>query len=108
LSTIEAKYVTEIEACKELIWLKNSLKKLGKEQEAPSLHSDSQRAIDLANNSIRTKHIDAQYHFICKLLKDGVFSLLKIHMSPNPVDILTKVIRVEKLKICSASVGLQA
>jgi len=58
------------------------LKELEKEQEAPSLHSDNQSAVDLAKNPVyhnRTKHIDVWYHFICKLLKDGVFSLVKIH-----------------------------
>jgi len=41
----------------------------------PSLYSDSQSAIDFANNPgyhDRTKHIDVWYHFICILLKNGV------------------------------------
>ena len=52
------------------------LKEIGKEHEAPSLHTNSQSAIDIANNPIyhvRAKHIDARYHFIRKMLKDGVF-----------------------------------
>ena len=51
-------------------------KELGKKQEALSLHNDSQSKIDLANNPAyhdRTKHIDVWYHFIRKMLKDGVF-----------------------------------
>jgi len=86
------------------------LKELRKEQEAPSLHSDSQSTIDLANNLIYhdiTKHIDVRYHFIYKLLKNGVFSLLKIHISQNLADILTTVVTMETLKSCSASVSLQ-
>jgi len=62
------------------------LKELGKEHEAPSLHTNSQSAIDIANNPIyhaRAKHIDVRYHFIRKMLKDGVFLLLKIHRSQN-------------------------
>ena len=85
------------------------MKVLGKEQEAPSLHSDNQSAINLANNLIyydRTKHIDVWYHFIRKLLKDDVFSLLKIHTSRNPADMLIKMITMEKLKRCSTSVSL--
>jgi len=85
------------------------LKVLEKEQEAPSLHSDNQNAIDIANNLIyhdRIKHINVSYNFIRKLLKDDVFSLLKIHTSKNPTDMLTKVITVKKLKSCSTSVGL--
>ena len=46
-----------------------------------------------------------RYHFIHILLKDGVLSLVKIHTSPNPADILTKVVTTEKLKTCSTSVG---
>jgi len=71
---------------------------------------DSQSAIDLANNPVyhdRIKHIDVRYHFIRKMLKDDVFLLLKIHMSQNLADMLTKVIALEKLKSCSTSVGLQ-
>ena len=86
------------------------MKELEKKQEIPSLHIDSQSAIDLANNLVyhnRTKHIDVRYHFICKLMKDGVFSLLKIRTSQNLVDVLINVVMVEKLK-SSASVDLQA
>jgi len=75
----------------------------------PLLHNDSQSVIDLANNSVyhdRTKHIDVQYHFIRILLKDSVLSLVKIHTSRNPADLLTKMVTTEKPKTCSASVGL--
>ena len=63
------------------------MKELGKEQVISSLHSDSQNAIYLTNNTVyhdRTKYIDVWYHFIRILLKDGVLSLLKIYMSRNP------------------------
>jgi len=79
------------------------MKELSKEQMTPSLHSDSQSVIDLANNSVyhdRTKHIDVRYHFIRILLKDGVLSLLKIHTSQNFANMLTKVVTTEKLKTC--------
>ena len=52
LSMTEAEYVAMIEPCNELILLKDFMKELGKEQVSPSLHIDSQRAIDLANNPI--------------------------------------------------------
>ena len=88
LSTTEAEYVVAIENCKEMILLKDFMKELGKEQMCPSLHSDSQSAIYLANNSAyhdRTKHIDVWYHFIHILLK-------KIHTSQNSTDMLTKMV----------------
>jgi len=64
--------------------LKDFLMELEKEQEALSPHSDSQCAIDFANNLVyhdRTKHIDVWYHFIRKMLKDCVLLLLKVHTS---------------------------
>ena len=90
LSITEAKYVAATEACKELIWLNVA------------------SVINFANNPVyhdRTKHIDVRYHFIRILLKD-VLSLMKIHTSRNSADMLTKIVTTEKLKTCSASVGL--
>ena len=72
--------------------------------------SDSQSAIYLANNLVyhdRTKHIDVRYHFIHILLEHGVLSLEKIHTNQNLADMLNKVVIVEKLKTCSASMGLR-
>ena len=86
------------------------MKKLDKKQVTPSLHSDSCSVINLANNLVyhdKTKHINVWQHFIHILLKDGVLSLVKIHTSQNPADMLIKVVTTEKVKTCSASVGLQ-
>ncbi len=97
------------EASKELIWLQGLLTELGFEQEMNVLHSDSQSAIHLAKNSAfhsRTKHINLRYHFIRSLIEDGVLKLVKIAGSKNPVDMLTKPVTTEKLKLCVASVGL--
>jgi len=106
LLTTEAEYVAAIEACKELIWLNDSMKELDKKQVTLSLHNDSQSAINLSpvyHN--RTKHIDVRYHFIHIRLKDGVLSLMKIYTSQNSADMMTKVITTEKLTRL-ASVGL--
>ena len=52
LSTTEAEYIATIETCKELIWLKDFMKKLGKESVILSLHNDSQSVVDFANNLV--------------------------------------------------------
>lgn len=73
------------------------------------LHSDSQSAIHLAKNSAfhsRTKHINVRYHFIRTLLEDEILTLRKILGSKNPSDMLTKVVTIDKLKLCSTSVDL--
>ena len=40
--------------------------------------------------------------------KKKVLKLEKILSSENPANMFTKVVTIEKLKLCSASVGLQA
>ncbi|BBG96524.1 hypothetical protein Prudu_005356 [Prunus dulcis] len=110
LSTTEAEYVAVTEASKEMIWLQGLLTELGFKQEKNVLHSDSQSAIHLAKNSAfhsRTKHIGLRYHFIRSLLEDEVLILEKIQGSKNPADMLTKTVAIDKLKLCSTSVGLQ-
>lgn len=110
ISTIEAGYIATTKLYKEIVWLKGLLKELGKEQNQCRLFSDSQSAIYLAKNSdfhLRTKHIDIKYHFIRSFLEYGQFTLEKIHIRDNRADMPTKVVTIEKLKLCSTSVGLQ-
>ena len=110
-STTEAEYVAITEASKEMIWLQNLLKELGREQSCSVLFCDSQSAIHLAKNPMfhaRTKHIQLRYHFIRVLLEDGSLSSEKIQGSKNPADMLTKMITAEKLGLCMASINLQS
>ncbi|KAL5769249.1 hypothetical protein ACOSQ2_016032 [Xanthoceras sorbifolium] len=110
LSTTEAEYVAVTEASKEMVWLQSFLGELGKKQEDNVLYCDSQSAIHLAKNPSfhsRTKHIQLRYHFIRSLLEDGILKLEKISGAQNPADMLTKTATTDKLKLCSASVGLQ-
>lgn len=109
LSTTEAEYVAITEASKEMIWLQGLLAELGFDQKNNILFSDSQSAIHLAKNSAfhsRTKHIGLRYHFIRSLLEDEVLILEKIQGAQNPADMLTKTVTVDKLELCSTSVGL--
>uniref|UniRef100_A0A2N9FSS1 Retrovirus-related Pol polyprotein from transposon TNT 1-94 n=1 Tax=Fagus sylvatica TaxID=28930 RepID=A0A2N9FSS1_FAGSY len=109
LSTTKAEYVAVTEAGKEMVWLQGFLEELGQRQKKGILHSDSQSAIFRAKNLAfhsRTKHIQLRYHFIRFLLDDGQLTLEKIHGAKNPADMLTKGVTIEKLKLCSTSVGL--
>jgi hypothetical protein len=104
LSTTEDEYVVVIETGKEMVWLQGFLDELGKKDEKGILHSDSQSAIVLAKNSAyhsRTKHIQLRYHFICSLLESEQLTLEKIRGTKNLVDILTKCVLIEKLRLCS-------
>ena len=85
------------------------LTELGFIQEKSVSHSDSQSAIYLAKNSTfhsRTKHTGLCYHFIKYLLEDEVLTLRKIQGSKNPANMLTKVVTIDKLNLCSTSVDL--
>jgi len=109
LSTTEAEYIAISEAAKEMILLKNFLNELGKEQDNASMFSDSQSAISLIKNPVfhsRCKHIQLRYYFIRELINDGDLSLLKILGSENLVDMLTKPVTVDKLRLCIALVVL--
>ena len=109
LSSCEAEYVAVTEAAKEMMWLQSFLRELGQDYDGSMLHCDSQSAIHLAKNPVyhsRTKHIQVRYHFIRSALEDGVLLLEKILGSENTVHILTKAVTNEKLKLCTASVGL--
>jgi hypothetical protein len=111
LSTTEAEYVAVTEAGKEMVWLQGFLDELGRKNEKGILHSDSQSAIFLAKNPAyhsRTKHIQLRYHFIRSLLESEQLLLEKICGTENPADMLTKGVTIEKLKLCTTSVGLLA
>nr|CAN62498.1 hypothetical protein VITISV_000081 [Vitis vinifera] len=109
LSTTELEYVAATEVGKEMIWLHGFLDELGKKQEMGILHNDSQSAIFLAKNLAfhsKSKHIQTKYHLICYLVEDKLVILEKICGFKNLTDMLTKGVTIEKLKLCSASIGL--
>ena len=94
-----------------MIWLHGFIDELGKKQEMGILHNDSQSAIFLAKNSSfhsKSKHIQTKYHFIRYLVEDKLVILEKICGFKNPANVLTKVVTIEKLKLCATSVGLLA
>nr|GEZ44314.1 retrovirus-related Pol polyprotein from transposon TNT 1-94 [Tanacetum cinerariifolium] len=99
-----------IEAGKELVWLKNFLEELDRAQTEYVLFCDNQNAIHLMKNPgfhSRTKHIKIRYHYIRELVSEGTLSLKKILRAKNLADMLTKVVTTEKLKLCAASTGLR-
>ena len=82
---------------------------LGKKQEMSILHSNNQSAIFIAKNSsfhLKSKHIQMRYYFIRYLVENRLLILEKIWGSKNPIDMLTKGVTIEKLKLCVISVGL--
>lgn len=103
LSTTESEYMAMAEGVKEALWLKGLMYDLGMKQDSVDLWCDSQSAIHLAKNQVhhvRTKHIDVRYHFVRDVIEDGDISLMKVHTSDNPADMLTKVVSDSKFQRC--------
>jgi hypothetical protein len=64
----------------EVVWLRRLLQDVGKEQKEPTMiKCDNQSSIKLANNPIfhaRTKHVDAQFHFVREELQSNEIALM--------------------------------
>jgi hypothetical protein len=73
LSSTEAEYKALCAATCEVVWLRRLLQDVGKEQKEPTMiKCDNQSSINLAKNPIfhaRTKHVDAQFHFVREKLQ---------------------------------------
>ena len=80
LLSTEAEYIRLLEVCQEILFMKSILEFLEAKVSYPiQVHVDIQGAIFLANNegaSMRTKHVDVQYHFVREYVKDGVVKIV--------------------------------
>src|SRR5215472_2286271 len=74
LSSVEAEYMAITEATRHTLWTCQILENLDFDIDLPiSIFSDSEGAHAISNNNVfhkRTKHIEIQYHFICKKIQD--------------------------------------
>eukprot|EP00253_Pinus_taeda_P019928 PITA_19928 len=110
LPTTEAEYIVASHACKEAIWLKGLSGEFGRLQDNIKLFCDNQSAIHLAKNPAyhsKSKHIPIKYHFVREVITERGVSLEKVHTKENCADMFTKLVLLEKLRWCLASVGLQ-
>ena len=99
MSTTEVEYVAATQASKEAIWLKMILEELGHKQEKISLFCDSRSALHLIRNPAfhsKTKHIQVQYHFVCKKVEEGTVDMQKIYTKDNIADFMTKAVNGDK------------
>eukprot|EP00253_Pinus_taeda_P026819 PITA_26819 len=109
LSTTEKEYVAASHACKEVIWLKGLFGEFGRLQDNIKLFCDSQSAIHLAKNPAyhnESKHILIKYHFVRQVITERGVSLEKVHTKENCADMFMKLVLLEKLFWCLASLGL--
>ena len=97
-------------ASKEAIWLQILCSGIGLVQQAVRLDCDSQSAIFLEKNPTyhsKTKHIDAQHHFVRDMVEDCKKMLpMKVDTLKNVVDSLTKSMSTENFSWCRETIGI--
>jgi len=87
--------VSANEAARELLALRQTLRDIGIKFRGPTvLLEDNEGALVLSERGLgesRTKHIEVKYHFVHKLVKDGVVKLIRVPTEENVADIFTKI-----------------
>ena len=110
LSSMEAEYMALCQAVKESVWMVDFLRDLGiLIHDIMVVNSDNQGAIALAKNPVfhdHLKHIDIQFHFTCKLVKNRRIGLNYVPMQEMVADILTKALPHAQHKYLAREVGL--
>ena len=99
-SSTEAEYVALMDAVKEAVWFARLLNQLGFSQGPVRIYVDNKGAIDIACNartSMRTKHIDLNYHWIREQVEVKRVELHHVPGNDNVADMLTKVVARQTL-----------
>jgi hypothetical protein len=111
LSSTEAKYKALCATTCEVVWLRRLLQDVGEEQKEPTMiKCDSQSSINLVNNPIyhaRTKHVDAQFHFVREKLQSNEIALMYCNTCENTVDIFTKPLGKIKFEMFRVMLGVE-
>eukprot|EP00253_Pinus_taeda_P001810 PITA_01810 len=110
-SLAEAEYRGAIEACKEALWLRQTLSEFGFQTQHPTtIWCDNQSAIQLCKDPIqhqRNKHIELHMHFIRKLIQDHVLEVQYCSTNDQVADIFTKALTEAKFTKLRFMVGVK-
>ena len=94
LSTAEAEYRAATIAAKDILWLRNLLHELGRDQrEATVMMEDNAACIKMIENPVvssRNKYIELDCHFVRDHHKLGHVRIKKVATADQTADILTK------------------
>eukprot|EP00253_Pinus_taeda_P019705 PITA_19705 len=110
ISSVEAEYVAACEVSREAVWLRKLLSDLFSGPLAPTtIHCDNTSCIRLFEDPFfhgKTNHINNKYHYIRKLVQDGVLKLEYAPTNEQTADILTKLLLNKKLVYFRDKLGL--
>ncbi|GKB73262.1 hypothetical protein Tco_0934674 [Tanacetum coccineum] len=95
MSTTEAKYVSLLACCAQVIWMRTQLLDYGYRYTKIPIYHDSKSEIDTSCNPVqhsRTKHISIRYHFIKEHVEQGTTKLYFVGMEYQLADLFTKAL----------------
>ena len=78
-SATEAEYMALSDCSRQVVWVRSLLGELGYRLNAIPICGDNQGSIFMASNPVteaRSKHIDIRYHYIRKVIEDGIVKVL--------------------------------
>ena len=111
LSSTEAEYVACSQAATELEFVRQILESMGVNVQLPmTVYVDNTGAIELARNwstSGRTKHIDVRFHYLRKLVEQGMMELKFVRSENNTADIFTKNLPTNLFQQHVSSLGVE-
>ena len=111
LSTMEAEYVAASNATKEILWLKQFLSEIFKNNNCKiNFFLDNQSAIKLIKNPElhkRSKHIDVRYHFIRDAYENQSFDLKYTSTENMIADMLTKPLKRTRFSKLCTNMGMK-
>ncbi|GKE99661.1 hypothetical protein Tco_0023012, partial [Tanacetum coccineum] len=113
MSSMEAEYVTAVEAAMEAIWIGKFISGLGvvpSIDKPMDMYCNKKGAITIADEpdvQKGAKHFQRKYHFIREVIQEGDIRILKVHTDNNLADPLTKPMPCNKHVEHARSIGLR-
>jgi len=99
LSTTEAEFVVATMCACQALWIKRILKELGHSNGGcTQVKCDNSSIIKLSKNLVmhgRSKHIDARYHFLRNLTREGTIALVHCGSQDQVANLMTKPLKLD-------------
>jgi hypothetical protein len=109
--TAEAEYIAANQAGRDVVWVRQLCAEMGQQQQGPTvIYCDSQGALCYIKDPVTTpkaKHIDVKYHYVRKLVKDGVIIFKNVSTKDQVADGLTKPLPREAFISSRQAMGVQ-
>lgn len=97
MSTSEAEFIAISDGMKEAKWMIGLLEELECSSLKPvPVFEDNTGAIKWSTSDKRAKHVDLRYHFVKKLVEDGLFEIRYCSTMDMIADVFTKPLPTER------------